>query len=300
LRFGECDGKGHIARLAKTGGAPEMLADIGSLPSTAVDAPITLAVDDASIYWTADDGNVNKVSKQGGAVVPLVTGGQALGGLRLQGNDVYFVDAGHVETVSPYLPIDGAIEKVSKQGGPVTTLASGITQAAWLAVDANHVYFSAAPNPNQELYAGVYRTGLGGGASELIAMGPYIGETVYQLEVDGPNLLYTTPDVPFVWTSPTSLLQPPVPNDPTQAASNVPNVQNFTFDADYIYASVYQDWDTNRRILRVPRAGGPATEIVHEMGGNIIWFVVDAQYLYWVVREEAMSPSLATLYRMAK
>ena len=236
-RFSECDGSGHIARIAKTGGAPQMLADIGSLPSTAVDTPVTLEVDDADVFWTASSGSVNKVSKQGGAVVALETGGQALGGLRLFGGDVYFVDMGHVETAPPYLPIEGAIEKVSKQGGAITTLVGGLTQAGWLAVDATGVFFSAAPQPDQDVYAGVYRMGHGGGATELISETMWTSGVVLQLDLDGSDLFYTTTNVSTVWTAPTSLVQPPLPNAPTEMGSTLPNVQHFIFDADNVYAS---------------------------------------------------------------
>jgi hypothetical protein len=75
---------GKVLKVAKTGGAPVVLAD-------KQDAPWAIAIDDANVYYTAGKG-VWRVSKGGGAPSPVGSGCWEPRGLALDATNVYLAD----------------------------------------------------------------------------------------------------------------------------------------------------------------------------------------------------------------
>ena len=137
--LGTLDGKVMKAPLA--GGEPTTLATEGLLESLAVDA--------TNVYYTTGDlenttngsvtrGSVMKVPIDGNTPMRLAEGpfpGES-GTLAVDDNNVYFVAV-----------VDGANDQVlsvPKTGGPVTTLASGVTLPVGLAADATGVYWTSS------------------------------------------------------------------------------------------------------------------------------------------------------------
>jgi hypothetical protein len=75
---------GKVFKVAKTGGAPVVLAD-------KQDAPWAIAIDDANVYYTAGKG-VWRVSKSGGAPSPVGGGCWEPRGLAVDATSVYMAD----------------------------------------------------------------------------------------------------------------------------------------------------------------------------------------------------------------
>jgi hypothetical protein len=167
-------GGASILSAPKAGGATTTLASGGY--------PYEVALDDANVYWTDNDGPIWKVAKTGGSPIKLadqttVNSFQPMG-IAVDGANVYFdtsdgkiwqvskacggaplllaSDAGNepwglaVDEAAVYYASqqNGTVESVPIGGGCVTTLGSASGGATGVAVDATSVYFTAA--------AGVY------------------------------------------------------------------------------------------------------------------------------------------------
>ena len=96
-------------------------------------APIALAADATSIYWTDATGAVMKVAQAGGAPVTLATSANAID-IAVDGTDVYWA------TMAFDTP--STISKVPIAGGAAVTLASGLHTVEGIAVDATNVYWT--------------------------------------------------------------------------------------------------------------------------------------------------------------
>jgi hypothetical protein len=117
---------GALVSMSKKGGAPRVRV-AGSVRAANV------LLDAKNVYWQAA-GGVMKLAKSGGAPVALVTPDASIDDLALDDAYVYF--ATHKSES------DGTIARVSKEGGPVEVLASGLTSPGGIAVDATTVYWT--------------------------------------------------------------------------------------------------------------------------------------------------------------
>lgn len=128
---------GRVLRIAKTGGAPTVLAS--GLP----DEPAAIALDGTHVYvsavtWsssaTQEQGVVGRVPKQGGALEVLAKGIPTARGAWVSGDDVFVVTG---RSGRP-----GAVLRVPKAGGePVRVVEDGTL--AHVAVDDSAIYFTS-------------------------------------------------------------------------------------------------------------------------------------------------------------
>lgn len=97
--------------------------------------PVTLAVDDTDAFYGCQDGTLRAAAKIGGGASRTLfrrdVSGGSISGLALDANNVYFTSTS-----------DGTVNRVSKQGGIVTALASGEGNVGPIAVDSTTVYFA--------------------------------------------------------------------------------------------------------------------------------------------------------------
>jgi hypothetical protein len=161
--FLEEHGGGSILAVPKTGGARAFVATVGPATELAYDGrdlfylsgqvmsipagggfparvsetcfyPVSLAVDETQAFYGCQDGTLRAAPKSGGPTRTLFrrdVGGGSISGIALDATSVYFTSTS-----------DGTVNRVSKQGGAVTVLASGEDGAGPIAVDATDVYYA--------------------------------------------------------------------------------------------------------------------------------------------------------------
>jgi hypothetical protein len=149
-------------------------------------APRYLTQDESRIYWTTgvEDGTVASVAKTGGVVKVLASKLENPAGLALHGDDVYWVERG--PSFGPGNNVSGAIKRVSKSGGAVTTLLSGQPDLDSIVVDAATIYFGGD--------GGLYKMPIAGGAVTTMHV-PTVPEfhspSVPVLVADATHLYFT-------------------------------------------------------------------------------------------------------------
>lgn len=119
-------------------GQVQVLPSGGSLATLATARyPCSVAVDAGFVYWAdrgdpvqSDLGSVNRIATSGGSVQTLVAGVTA-DDIALDGAYVYWTNR-------------SSIGRAPRTGGSAETLASGLSIANSLAIDATHLYFTTA------------------------------------------------------------------------------------------------------------------------------------------------------------
>lgn len=126
----------YLNRVAKTGGAVTTLYSQDSLDST-----VRPVLDDASIYYVANYSNsINRQPKAGGNPTRIAASEDTdIEALALDGDWVYF--ATRYDSLGCSGTAYGAVRRVSKRGGRVEELTSGLKTPTALAVDATSVYW---------------------------------------------------------------------------------------------------------------------------------------------------------------
>jgi hypothetical protein len=146
-------GKGMIGRVAKTGGATQMLAS--GEPNVQ-----GFAVDDTHVYWSSSVGNAIKRIPKGGGAIEVVSAASDPRALAVDGADVFW--ANHA---------NGKLLKAPKQGGgPITQLSQLEISTAVLAdvqLDGDYIYWEAG----DPWGLGVFRMPKDGSASATYIMG---------------------------------------------------------------------------------------------------------------------------------
>jgi hypothetical protein len=100
--------------------------------ATGQNSPEGLAVDDTSVYWTTSDGNVMKVSIDGGSPTTLASGQRAPSGIAIDANNVYWVNSISL----------GQVMAVPIVGGTPRVLAEHQGRPRKLAVDGGQLYWT--------------------------------------------------------------------------------------------------------------------------------------------------------------
>ncbi|MGZ3478004.1 MAG: hypothetical protein ACXVCJ_26125, partial [Polyangiales bacterium] len=142
--------------------------------------PVGIALDDTHVYWTdSDPGVVARVSKSGGAVETIYSGGDKTVGIAVDATHVYWSEWG-----------SGRIAKAPKGGGATVLLASDQKGARAIAIDDGRVYFTHPPSGSIKSVA------KGGGAVFTHASGqkhPYAialdATTIYWADLDAGTVM---------------------------------------------------------------------------------------------------------------
>jgi hypothetical protein len=111
------------------------LATSGTQPSNANG----MAIDSTSVYWT--DGNVKKVSLDGGGVVTLASRQAGPLGIAVDSTAVYWTGEGETGSFPDYTQT-GNVTKAGLNGDMPATLASGQSNPNSIAVDATNIYWT--------------------------------------------------------------------------------------------------------------------------------------------------------------
>ena len=175
---------GTITFLGRDAGAPVTVV-------TTTD-PWGLAVDTTALYWTKPttvgdypaDGNISKVSLDGGPPTILATGQSAYYGIAVDAASVYWANNGtdHQNFT------DGSIMKVALGGGPSTVLASAQKDPLGLAIDATYVYWTSYGTLGMPDGA-VLKVPIGGGPVTVLAAGQVNPRAI---AVDATSVYWTT------------------------------------------------------------------------------------------------------------
>jgi hypothetical protein len=266
-------------------GAPNGLPGLPIALATA-QRPLALAVDEAFVFWTNDDGSVYRAPKDGGEVKEL---SPAVGEPAL----AIAVDATRV-----FWPVTASkkISEVEKAGGATSVLAEGVE--AWdLAADGSNVFWPehglqavpASGGPVSWLvYCGQQPIALDAAnayfpfpGGTTLRKAPKTGESavmlasfegiIASLAVFGAEA-YVATDKGAVFRVPTA------GGDPVEISSGL-DVGKIAVDASGIYATTHTLAGPNR-VLRIPLAGGAATVLANEQHapGAI---ALDAGAVYW-------------------
>jgi hypothetical protein len=187
---GFADHTGDIVRVPLQGPAVTLAAQ-QQVPRRAV-------ADAAFVYWGTGEGDVLRVPIEGGATETLASGLHWSIGLALDADSVYWADWGRLRGDSHAnhfaMPSTGAILRVAKTGGPVTTLVAGRNQPAELVLDTQFLYWvesgveragGAEPIANT---GKVLRVPLAGGEVTTLASRQ---DAPWSPWLDGPNLYWT-------------------------------------------------------------------------------------------------------------
>jgi hypothetical protein len=126
--------KGMIERVAKTGGATQML--VSGEPNVH-----GLAVDDTHVYWASSVGNAIKRIPKGGGAIEVVSAASDPSGLAVDSVDVFWANMGTAKVL-----------KAPKQGGgPITELHDQILAInGHVKLDGDYVYFGNS-GPDSQL-----------------------------------------------------------------------------------------------------------------------------------------------------
>jgi hypothetical protein len=204
----------------------------------------------------------------------------------------------------------GLVSKVSRCGGPVTTLAANQIDPWSIAVDATNVYWGTSSDDGMgHATGGVRKVPLGGGSPIQIATGVFFLGSV---ATDGSYVYWVGALTPGLWREPigggeptplvidqvfnevfvdethaylgqagTDVISVPTSGgDLTVLGSGFGNGSVMTIDATSVY---YQNDDLD--IVQIPKGGGPPTTLAHRSVNAI---ASDGTNLYWAQGNPAL------------
>jgi hypothetical protein len=216
-----------------------------------------LAVDSSDVFWLDSLGGVMKIAAGGGTPTTLASVGSIFWrGIAVNGNSVYWMD-------------DSSIQRVSKSGGAVTTIVSGLIGTGSLVVTSSTVYFTsrASVSGTSSLLQSV---SVDGGAVSTLSSG--LGQ-VSSLAVDSSSIYWSEASgaiekIPVGGGSVATL---------RLAGANL-SAGGIALDTDFLYLQVPGPVS----ILKFPLVGGdPTTLIITGNGDQPHAIAVDATSVYF-------------------
>ena len=170
-----------LLRVPRDGGVATLLTRVEGAE------PYWMHVDATDLYFAGIHGETSadlySISKSGAAVPRIVTHGLVTpSAFAADEESIYWVSAGTY--VGETLLADGAVRRVSKAGGDVQTLASGLSFPFAIAVREGWVYFSEAGVAAGNTSAGLRRVPSNGGAVTNLFEGAPVGS----MAVDDENV----------------------------------------------------------------------------------------------------------------
>jgi hypothetical protein len=267
--------------------------------------PDSLAVDQTHVFFTTEDGTVQRVPKLGGVPDVLGSGLGVPWSIALQGGHAYWVDrktkvlqriakngTGAVKTLcAPQLNMDriavgpqgayfvipfdpqgnppGSIGQVPLAGGDVTWVATNLSYPHFLTLAGDRLYFGTAVTDGKKFSDGaVNQVPIGGGQPATIATGEVVPQ---DLAWDG-EAVYWVNDVAQSIRKKTIAT-----GEITTLATDQDAPYTIALDQDYVY------WATlfAGTVARVPKAGGPVQTLASGRERPLA-VAVDGQRVYWV------------------
>ncbi len=196
-------------------------------------------------------------------VVTLVSGQYATshrvpGAIALDATRIYWIDAGDAVTGM------GSVRSVSKCGGPVQTLASGLYYPTSLGVNAATVFWADAGDSGHSVLGGIFAVPAAAGAvatlvSEYDSM---------RVAVDAQSVYWTNPAMASVERVPQA------GGAATTIASETHGPESIALDDTHVY------WTAAGSVLRAPKAGGAPVTLAS--GTTLAYgLAVDGTYAYY-------------------
>jgi hypothetical protein len=231
--------------------------------------------------WEICSGSVIKVPLTGGAATTLASVNNAdPWGIVVDATSVYWVnDEASVPGSNSSEHGKGSVMKVPLGGGTPTTLASGLTFPAGIAVDATNVYWTTAGD-SIETASHIMKAPLSGGTATTLVSGLNMTNLYTSIAVDATNVY---------WTNPNGASVMKVSLDggaPITLASSQNNPASITVNATGVYWTSYVSNVSNTgSIMKVPLDGGTPTALASGQRFDETIFMriaVDVSNVYWM------------------
>jgi hypothetical protein len=268
---------GTISRVAKTGGAKQLL-------TTDNRQPTRFALDATSLYYTQSLGSIMSLPKAGGTPTPL-TSATNPSGIAVDDTGVYFANQG-----------DSTLRRVDKAGGTsveVTTLVGLVDpriQLTDVALDGTSVYVTAIFNHGYLGIDFVSAPKMGGAAQIKVFGTDHTGPGDYNgtYALDGTNV-YTTDwqrGPGGITRLRVAQLSGPA-TLPLLAAGWYGLGTRISFDADYLYFAHTELVGGNSGVFRMPKCGGPEQQRIR-LSNFATVVAVDTSDMYLVVGSQLL------------
>lgn len=225
-----------------------------------LDSPHDLAIDDSFVYFVEDDtgeGTVKKVAKTGGEVTALAANLGEPSAVVVDGTHVYWVERNNGS--------NGRLAKVSKNGGGVTDLSTGLHNAQnHLAIAGGFLYFGDGKGGGGGV---IKKVGINGGTTIIVQDNGLLNLNT-AIAVDN-GLVYFRNDYDKVLRVSVS------GGAVTELGSGEPS--GLAVGDSWIYWTEY----SNGNVMRMPKNGGPGINVAKDSygAGDL---VLDGGHVYWI------------------